>query len=475
MVATNVSTSRVRRWRQFSLRGLLGLMLLCSIALVLWNTYIEPYRKQHQVLEAIKEARGKAITEAVPTTLGAWLMGKDFFINVVEVDLMTNQVDDIWLRQLRYLTRLKRLNLPANVGDEGLSALADVGDLEQLILYRGQITDEGMRYLSNLRKLRGLFLVDCRITDAGLAHLENASEMRILNLHGTEVSDAGLSHLKHMPYVHALFLGNTRVTDAGMRMLSDKSELRRLYVDDTNITEASLPHFRQLSGLRELSVAGTSIIPSALREALPQLVDIQTKRKLDEPTVCEFVETPWADVVEYLKDYHRTHIVLDAAALGERGRNTPITCNIRGKTLKEALAEILAPRMEVQIRNGFLLIAGKDNGKPYTKRLALKPGEELTRDFSHALYNPAAVNYLQTPLNDVLGDFSKTHSVPCRLDGDGWTSEAANVEVDCDLYGGCTADVLELILDRLDLHGVIENNTVLIRQGPLPKELAADR
>lgn len=467
MATASENPSR-RRWRQFSLRGLLGLMLLCGIGLMFWTIYIEPYRRQHQVLAAIKKAGGKVFTEAVPMKFGSWLMGDEFFMNVVEVDLMNSKVDGDWLVQLKHLPKLRILLLPVKKADDRmLAALAEMRELHSLVLFQSPITDDGLRNLKNLTKLRGVFLTECPIGDAGLAHLRGASKMEYLDLSSTHVTDEAISHLQHMPQLASVSLADTQITDRGISLLARHAALGHLNVQDTDVTEASLAQLSQLADLRQLETAGTSIIPSALREALPQLVDIHVAKKLDEPTVCPFIETPLSDVVEYLKDYHRTNIMLDARSLSAKGRRTPITCDIQAKPLKVALAQILTPlSLKAEVRYGFLMISAKDDARRYQRRLALKPGERLTRAFSHALYNPAAVMYSDTPLTKVLNDFTVTHAVPCRLDG--WSPEGNEFPVTCNLYGGCAADVLELILDQLDLHGIIEGNTVLIRRGPLP-------
>lgn len=64
---------------------------------------------------------------------------------------------------------------------------------------------------------------------------------------------------------------------------------------------------------------------------------------LREQTVIEFVETPLADVVDYLEDYHGIQIELDEKALNQSGiaADTPITRHLEGVSLQLALRLIL--------------------------------------------------------------------------------------------------------------------------------------
>jgi hypothetical protein len=89
------------------------------------------------------------------------------------------------------------------------------------------------------------------------------------------------------------------------------------------------------------SSARTLKAPSAVSEESPAAARIRAA--LETPTIIEFVETPLADIVEYLKDYHKVEIQLDKKALDDNGvsSDTPVTRNLRGISLKSALALIL--------------------------------------------------------------------------------------------------------------------------------------
>ena len=63
------------------------------------------------------------------------------------------------------------------------------------------------------------------------------------------------------------------------------------------------------------------------------------RRALAEKTALEFTETPLVDIIEFLKDHHKIAILLDKKALDDVGvaADIPITCNLKGLSLRAAL------------------------------------------------------------------------------------------------------------------------------------------
>ncbi len=80
---------------------------------------------------------------------------------------------------------------------------------------------------------------------------------------------------------------------------------------------------------------------------------------LNDSTTLEFIETPLADVVDYLKDLHGIEIQIDHRALEDVGigSDTPITRNLKGITLRSAL-RLMLKEMDLTyvVRDEVLLI-----------------------------------------------------------------------------------------------------------------------
>lgn len=87
------------------------------------------------------------------------------------------------------------------------------------------------------------------------------------------------------------------------------------------------------------------------------------QKALCAPTVIEFLETPLAAVVDYLKDYHHVEIQIDKRAFDEMGAgtDTPVSLNLRGITLRSALDLMLdVHKLDWVIDHEVLLITTKD-------------------------------------------------------------------------------------------------------------------
>ena len=103
------------------------------------------------------------------------------------------------------------------------------------------------------------------------------------------------------------------------------------------------------------------------------------------------------------------------------------------------------------------------DGRP---RLVLKPGEKLSRKLSNALYAPFPVEFVEEPLSGVLAYFTDS-GIPTRFADDADAGGLGEFPVTRNLRIPA-ADALELLFHELDLHGVIENNTIHVRRGPVP-------
>ncbi len=98
-----------RRRFQFSLRTLLIAVTLVAGLLVAWRAYVEPYRRQREVMALIKELGGRYTTEpGGPVWMRDWF-GADNFQNIVLVDVADCDDPEKYLGQVASLPRLESL------------------------------------------------------------------------------------------------------------------------------------------------------------------------------------------------------------------------------------------------------------------------------------------------------------------------------------------------------------------------------
>lgn len=96
---------------------------------------------------------------------------------------------------------------------------------------------------------------------------------------------------------------------------------------------------------------------------LPTAAEQKMLEVLDEPTLMDFHQAPFQDVIDFLKDKHSIEIHLDEAALEEAGfeSDTPVTAHFKNVSLRSALS-LLLKQMQLTwaIRDEVLLITTLD-------------------------------------------------------------------------------------------------------------------
>jgi len=147
------------------------------------------------------------------------LLGNDFFINVVKLDLTQTEIPDAGLEHFTDLTALQSLSLGDRITDGGVKHLEGLTQLHTLSLRATQVTNAGLECLKGLRQLQSLNLMATPVTDAGLAHLSGLRQLQSLDLSDTKVTDAGLEHLRGLSSLQSLDLRATKITLSGVKCL----------------------------------------------------------------------------------------------------------------------------------------------------------------------------------------------------------------------------------------------------------------
>src|SRR5437899_13079434 len=122
-----------RRWYQYSLRTLLGLVTLAVGLVMAWRVCVEPYRQQQQTMKLIEKLGGTYQTAEAAKWLRR-LLGDDF--------------------QNITLVNLARCDQPAAYID----AVASLPALETLAVGGEAFGDDDLRRLRSLTSLRGVVL-----------------------------------------------------------------------------------------------------------------------------------------------------------------------------------------------------------------------------------------------------------------------------------------------------------------------------
>ncbi len=90
------------------------------------------------------------------------------------------------------------------------------------------------------------------------------------------------------------------------------------------------------------------------------------EQALNQPVSLDFVETPLADVAEFLRDSQHLNIMLDRKALEESGigTDTPVTMRVKDVSFESALELLLSPLdLTWTVRRDVLLITTPDRAE----------------------------------------------------------------------------------------------------------------
>lgn len=238
-----------RRWSQFGLRSLLGLVTLAGIGMML---IVVPAQRQKWAVAVVRDLGGSASYEGEvgvgPVPKRSWyrkLLGDDYFSSVIQIYLRNTKVTDAGVAQLKDLPRLKSLDLrDTQATDAGFAPLKGLIRLESLDLRGTRVTDAVLAHMQELTQLKWLDLSGTQVTDAGLTHLKGLTRLELLALDNSRISDTGLEHLKGLTAIETLHLNGTQLTDAGLKHLKRLTRLKLLVLDNTQVTRAGAADLR---------------------------------------------------------------------------------------------------------------------------------------------------------------------------------------------------------------------------------------
>jgi internalin A len=169
--------------------------------------------------------------------------------------------------------KLRRIDLSnTKIGSRGMSYLAPISTLSEVMVGATNVSDEGLMSLAKLPRLTNLNLNHTKVTDDGVAHLCRLRNLRILSLDDTKVNTS-LTSLNGLP-IEKLFLKRTQIDDNTLKQLV-LLKLSYLHLDSTNISDKGLTSLkRRMPQLRKLDIHNCPKITAQclnnLKETMPQ-------------------------------------------------------------------------------------------------------------------------------------------------------------------------------------------------------------
>lgn len=277
-----LTSMKINRLKQISLRGFLILITLFGVALGL---YIRRVSIQKSTISAIKKHGGRIVYrsgEYGMETPPAWAMwfgedSFDYFFSIYGVHLSETEIDDAELdRLMPNLTGISDLNLDrTKISDRGLRQIGLLQNLQFIGLNETRLVgDDSMESIANLKKIEQVYLWHTQVSDRGAIALAKLPELESLVAGGTKISDKGIAAFEGSPKMRSMVLQWCPISDNALRSISTMPKMKELALTGANLTDDGIMQLSVLPQLKEISVNGTQVTREGalkLKAALPAI------------------------------------------------------------------------------------------------------------------------------------------------------------------------------------------------------------
>jgi internalin A len=170
-----------------------------------------------------------------------------------------------------------------NATDENLRLIAQLPELERVMMYKGKVSADGLAALAALPNLRYLQMYATDVPAAAFAVLPKLTQLKSLSLGGYPVTDEllgyagqikglkGFDHtqsamtptgflkfLNGVESLEQLTLFGDYVDDACMKRIGQMKDLKRFWTDSKKITSAGWVHLAGLTKMQDLFLSSTN-------------------------------------------------------------------------------------------------------------------------------------------------------------------------------------------------------------------------
>lgn len=268
---------RKRRWLSFSMKTLLLLVLVSSVAFGWLGMRLQKARRQRESVAIIEQLGGQVRYEYQEDdwdqpTGPEWLrdlLGRHVFDRVVRVEFSTPGVLNDRVTELSFLSGIDHLRLLYldRTAVQDVSILADKKELSFLSISNTQIGD-----LSPLTNLHNLETIDFSRTNVSDLSPLAKHRLKRVWMRGTDVSD--ISALAGMDSLVLLDLYKSKVSNVAP--LSTAKNLETLSLNWTEV--ADVEPLAGLKKLRLLDVGRTNVTAERVVELMKELPECQLAR-----------------------------------------------------------------------------------------------------------------------------------------------------------------------------------------------------
>ena len=289
-LATSPPTPR-RRWRRFSIRGLMLLMLVIGALLAFVVKDLIEAREEQAIISKLSEVRvsitfvhdmGENPDQLPGNPFLRAILGENYKVRLYEAR-MTEPIGEETILRLPNLRHLEILELRnEKLSDRSVDALARIPRLRRLTFHWIEITPEQLRRLAQSDSIEMLSLDRRSSTDAHLAQLPlfpNLEEVSLWQLYNpvtgkqsVATTDNGIKSLANIKGLKSLAVSEApNITDEAFVNIDRFRDLESLHISYTQVSDKSLAHIARLTSLRELVLRSDGETPRISSDGIKQL------------------------------------------------------------------------------------------------------------------------------------------------------------------------------------------------------------
>ena len=188
--------------------------------------------------------------------------GLKLLADLTELESLTLSGNSLSAHVLKHVKskKLRELELVGyTFGDDAISYVQAMSNLEELHLRSASISDEGLAGLNKLKKLTTLEISQCSVDGTGLKALKGLKQLRTLKFHGyarlpqaMKISPEALDCLGNFPLLETLEFNRTFVGNAGIANIKMAPKLKHVQLASANLNDDGMAPLAALKNLESL-------------------------------------------------------------------------------------------------------------------------------------------------------------------------------------------------------------------------------
>jgi Leucine-rich repeat (LRR) protein len=233
----------------------------------------------HQISDAgLTHLKGltklRNLTLSGPRITDAGMLHLPGLTNMVAISFHECAITDQSFGALSGMTKLREFDVfRTRVGGHALSWIAGAKEISKIKMRDSAITTQDIvEHIGKFPNLTALDLSETEIGDGALVEIGKLTKLEDLNLWRSQVTSSGVRFLVNLP-LKRLNLDDTSVGDAAIPHVSQIRSLEFVHLGKTSVTDQGIEGLKELSKIKDLVLTNTGLSPEAverLRSQLPE-------------------------------------------------------------------------------------------------------------------------------------------------------------------------------------------------------------